>query len=291
MEEEIWKWIPGFEEQYQVSNLGYIRSFKAYKRGELMTGSKTKDGRIRVNLNGKKYLVHRLVLMTFNPDGQTELKNMVLHLDGDPTNNSLSNLKWGSASENANDEICIKRNIETVQKSKERRELEQKIVIEGEIWKDIEGYNGDYQISNKGRVKSLKNKNPLIMSLIQQTTSNYYCIGLCKDNHKKKYSVDRLVAEAFIPNPNNYSEINHINKDTLDNRVENLEWCTHSQNVQHSIYRQGIRVQQFTLDGQLLNTFESLAEAERQTNIYRPNISNALDKVNRTAGGFIWRRA
>ena len=286
---EKWKWIPGFEGEYQASIDGQIKSFKQNKNGLLMQGSSARDGRIRVNLNGKKYLVHRLILLTFAPEQQEDSDNIVLHIDGDPTNNHLNNLKWGTFKENAQDKIAIRRNQQTQRMSKEQRKQEQLRVIPDEEWKDIVGYEGEYQISNYGRVKSLKRNKPHIMSLVLQTTSNYYCIGLCKNNQKKKYSVDRLVAQAFVDNPNNYTEVNHIDEDTLNNYYKNLEWCSHAQNVQHSIYQQSIPVIQYDLQGNELAAFESIAAASRATNIARCGIGKVLKGKQKTAGGFQWK--
>lgn len=101
-----------------------------------------------------------------------------------------------------------------------------------EEWKNIKGYEGLYQISNLGRVKSLKLKSTnrdLIMSL-GNSTNGYLQIILCKDNKHKAYRIHRLVAQAFIPNPNNFPCVNHIDEDKTNNNVNNLEWCTISYN-------------------------------------------------------------
>lgn len=94
-----------------------------------------------------------------------------------------------------------------------------------EIWKDIKGYEGLYQVSNLGNVKSLKtNKN-----LYYSKSGKYYRVGLFKGK-RKMYSIHRLVAEAFILNPNNYPCVNHKDCNTFNNEINNLEWCTYKQN-------------------------------------------------------------
>ena len=97
-----------------------------------------------------------------------------------------------------------------------------------EIWKDIEGYEGYYQISNEGRVKSLNynktGKEKTLCSVLDKY--GYYTIGLHKEGNCKRYLVHRLVAEAFIPNEYNKPCIDHINTVRTDNRVENLKWTT-----------------------------------------------------------------
>jgi hypothetical protein len=108
-----------------------------------------------------------------------------------------------------------------------------------EIYKDVVGYEGIYKVSNLGNVKrvlisrgvSKKNNN----FIKPKNTKGYNSVRLTTNNVTKHFYVHRLIALAFIPNPNNYPFINHINGVRNDNRIENLEWCTHSQNIRHAI--------------------------------------------------------
>ena len=107
-----------------------------------------------------------------------------------------------------------------------------------EIWKDIKGYEGLYQISNYGEVKSLEKKAGFSTrkeKILKQhlDKDGYVKVYLCKNNKVKFLSVHRLIAEAFIPNPNNFPQINHKDENKQNNKIENLEWCTCKYNINY----------------------------------------------------------
>ena len=126
-------------------------------------------------------------------------------------------------------------------------------MIEGEEWRSIAGYEGYYEVSNLGRVRSLKRtitnaygvKVKIRPRILRQTLSGpgkkrkkkdrYKSVGLHKDGVGRTFKVHRLVAEAFIPNPDNLPEIDHIDANKKNNRVDNLRWCTHQQNMQYMV--------------------------------------------------------
>ncbi|MDD5589230.1 MAG: NUMOD4 domain-containing protein [Candidatus Nanoarchaeia archaeon] len=122
--------------------------------------------------------------------------------------------------------------------------------MQPEIWKDIEGYEGCYKVSNWGRIKSLGRTyyhshdkcNVSIKEKILKFNCNekYYRVGLCKNYVRKHYRVHRLVAETFIPNPERKPEVNHKNGNRFNNYVFNLEWVTPTENMRHA-YKNGLK--------------------------------------------------
>ncbi len=107
-----------------------------------------------------------------------------------------------------------------------------------EIWKDIPGYEGHYQASSLGEIRSIKNECVLLKGDIQK--NGYRRVYLWKDGKKKNCLVHRLVASAFIENPNEYTDVNHIDEDKSNNNVNNLEWCTHKYNINYGSTKEKI---------------------------------------------------
>lgn len=107
-----------------------------------------------------------------------------------------------------------------------------------EIWKDIEGYEGYYQVSNKGRIKGIRlmyqhTEERILKPFSNQKGSGYLKVKIYKDTVMKPAYVHRLVANAFLPNPNNYPDINHKDENPHNNSVDNLEWCNESYNMSY----------------------------------------------------------
>lgn len=185
-----------------------------------------------------------------------------------------------------------------------------------EIWKDIDGYNGLYQVSNLGNVKSVERfrtngKGGYIQkSRILKTgkRNGYLFVNLCKDGVVKTFKVHRLVANHFLPNPEKKPEIDHINTDSTDNRVENLRWVTHKENMNNPLsrkkqsgsmqgkkypqgkkHKQSKQIIQFTINGKFIKQWDSVMDVERELGLKHQNIChNALGKSS-NCGGFIWR--
>lgn len=168
-----------------------------------------------------------------------------------------------------------------------------------EIWKDVKGYEGIYQVSNLGRIKSLsrntKNQYAYKEKIIKQIKDKrgYLIVNI----KKRATKVHRIVAEAFIPNPNNLPQVNHIDGNKLNNNVDNLEWCTQKENIQHGwkigLYGENAHIKrkkviQYTLDGKFIKEYCSANEASRQTGILCTNICRCCRGERNKAGGYKW---
>ncbi len=173
-----------------------------------------------------------------------------------------------------------------------------------EEWRDIEGYEGLYRVSNLGRVKSLnywRRGYEKILSA-RKDKRGYMIINLSMDGSTKTYKVHRLVAEAFIPNPDNLPQVNHKDERPENNCVENLEWCDNTYNHRYGTINQRISesntngktskpVAQYDTNGNLLKEWPSTVEITRQTGYDYSCISKCCRGERKTAYGFEWRYA
>jgi hypothetical protein len=175
-----------------------------------------------------------------------------------------------------------------------------------EIWKQILGFDGFYFVSNLGRIKSFKilntqNKNKIGIIKKQRNNKGYKIISVKFNKVKISLKVHRLVAMAFIPNPENKSQINHKDGNKSNNNVNNLEWATGSENVKHA-FNTGLKEQyfgsehymskcilQFDKSGIFLKKWDCMSDACRVYNIKLQSLSSCVSGKSKTCGGYKWQ--
>ena len=186
-----------------------------------------------------------------------------------------------------------------------------------EEWKPVSGYEGYYLVSNIGNIFSIRSKKVLKV----RNSCGYQRVNLSVDGFPKSFAVHRLVAEAFIPNPENKPTVNHINEIKIDNRVGNLEWATNKEQNNHGTRTQrakehtdyigrkidysvvaskhdykrmgklfSIPVYQFDNKGTFQKAYSSLREASECTGICISHISSCINGKRKSAGGCIWKK-
>lgn len=176
-----------------------------------------------------------------------------------------------------------------------------------EKWKDIHGYEGLYQVSDLGRIKSLGRtityangtSHPYKERVRKNNThkNGYKNVDLWKDGRAKTFKVHRLVAQAFVPNPKNLSEVNHIDEDKENNKASNLEWVTPEYNTNYGTRgkrageKQKKTVLQFDIDGSFIKEYASAKEAAKQfgNKNVAMQIGECCRGTQKTAHGFKWK--
>ena len=162
-----------------------------------------------------------------------------------------------------------------------------------EIWKDIKGFEGHYQVSDKGRVRSLKYGKERILKP-ERTHNGYLRVGLLKNRNRKMFMVHRLVGQAFLSNSHNLPQINHKDEDKTNNRVENLEWCDGKYNMNYGTRTQRVTekvskpVLQYSKDGEFIREWKSTHTVERNLGYSKGNISSCCTGKLKWIYGFIW---
>lgn len=164
-----------------------------------------------------------------------------------------------------------------------------------EIWKDITGYEELYQVSNYGRVRSLKTLKRKVLKPVK-TSNGYYCVTLYKNGTKVLKKVHRLVAEAFIPNHYNLPQVNHKDEDKSNNIVDNLEWCDSKMNNRYGTRLKRISVKlsrpvvQCLKDGRQFIFWLNAKQIKHSVfKVDNSNIGKCLKGKLNMAGGYIWR--
>lgn len=178
-----------------------------------------------------------------------------------------------------------------------------------ECWKPIKGYEGLYEVSNMGRVRSLdrfvkarNNKKRLVrgkMLLFGDNGHGYKIVNLSKENITNLCYIHRLVAETFIPNPDNLPQVNHKDENIANNKHSNLEWCTPKYNANYGsrnernrlekIENYGKKVAQYDLEGNFIKSYPSLSKVEEENGFCPIAISNCCKGRRQTSYGYKWR--
>ena len=154
-------------------------------------------------------------------------------------------------------------------------------------WKPIAGYEGLYEVSDVGTVRCRKSDHYRLMKLKYNRFTGYYAVDLRKDGKCKTFSVHRLVATAFLPNPDGLPYVNHKDEDKTNNCVSNLEWCTSEYNNLYSSYKRRKKVEAYTVDGELLATFESVDTAAQMLGVTKSAVSQAANGIHGTCLGLV----
>lgn len=286
IEGEIWKDVIEFS-GYEASTEGRIRNLKTKL---LLKPCTSCSGYAVSSMSGKGVKFHRIVAQTFLPN--VDNKPTVEHIDDNKLNNRLNNLMWATYKEQQQFVIDKKS-----RKSQKGRSIGTNNMnnLDGEIWK-VMVYYPDYEISSKGRVKYpiRKGTKPYLKRITFGGISGdgYKTFSLKNTTSCIKTVIHRMVATAFIDNPNSYKIVNHKDGDKTNNDVENLEWCTSSQNTKHAYKNNFIsgkrKIYQLDIDNNIVNKWDTIKEAYETMGLSRTSINQVLSGINKTAGGHYW---
>lgn len=163
-------------------------------------------------------------------------------------------------------------------------------MTEDEIWCPIKGFEGLYEVSDKGRVRSLKFGKERILKPMRGNCG-YLQVDLCKNGEHNMCYVHRIVAQAFIPNPDNLPQVNHIDEVKTHNSVMNLEWCDSKYNNNYGTRNERCSkpVLQFTKDGEFVREWNSATDVQRSLGYSKCNISSCCTGRYKSAHNFIWK--
>lgn len=297
LEGEAWKDVIGYEGLYLISSLGRVVSLgkgvyngrkDVYKEPRLLTPKMDNTLKVGISKDTKNTTLRiaKAVLEAFVPAPKEY--TVIEYKDGNKYNCAISN-------------ICYRKPID-------RHKRFDTATISNEIWKPIRGYEDLYEISSLGRIKSKErivhatNRTMIYQEKILKpfkVGKGYLSICLVRDN-KKKFFIHRLVAESFIDNPNNYTDIDHINTIKTDNRVNNLRWVSKSMNMKNPITVKRLSIATTNnpsynncspvvclLDGEVIKEYKSIASAKRDGFSYS-SIQRCLYGIYKQHNGFQW---
>ena len=241
---EVWKDIPGYEELYQISNMGRARSKDRIRYQNHVSGKivpHTYKGKI-IALDYSMSATGCLNVYDCKKKETFSMHSLMCQLFGQ---------KYA-------DEFYFGEHISPQ--------------LPGEIWKDIPGYEGLYQASTFGRIKRLEDEYQIVLKYWD--FNGYPAVRLSKDNKQQDYTIHRLVAMTFLPNPENKTQVNHIDGNKYNSRLENLEWVTPSENMQHAV-KTGL----LKYDYEKLNQYISLGRIKTQVPIKCIELNREFDSI------------
>lgn len=281
MAEEIWKDLNGFDGVIQLSSTGRFRRFVGGREKKIVPVLH-KSGNLFLHFTYRckchTILAAKLILDHFQPREKDKIN--ICYKDGDKQNISADNLYWGDA-------------------------LDSITQLNGEIWRDVVGYEGLYKVSNKGRVLSIGRRvgNCHLSAKLMRFVTNpsgYYMVVLGKDGISKGYVVHRLVAQAFIPNPDNKMIVDHIDTNRKNNNLDNLRWCTPQENSNNrttikklkkkKAFRNpnSIQILRVALSDASIRVYASLVEAIKENPMDYATLKKCLSGGNLPYKGYRW---
>jgi len=271
---------------YEVSTHGRIREKQKCK---LLTPNKCCAGYAVTSIRNKNIKFHRIIAQNFLPN--FENKKTVEHKDDNKMNNKLYNLKWATHKEQ---QQFVKE--KKSRKSQKGIKIDTNIdILEDEIWKVITQFP-DYEVSSKGRIKYpiRKGNTPYKKRITYGGTcgTGYKTFSFRNDKINFKTVIHRIVAIEFIENERNCKIVNHKDGIKTNNDVQNLEWCTNSQNTQHAHDNNLIsgkrKIYQLDINNNIINKWNSIKEAYEKLNLSRTAINGVLNGRKKTSGGYYW---
>ncbi len=263
--------LDGSPTKYEVSNMGEVKNCNTGKLLKLSDFDGCKRVALYIDKKIKSILVHRLVAVAYIPNPKNKFR--VYHKDGNKSNNNRDNLTWDIPKQARR--ITLTDSIPN----------EEEIAITDLTVKEIREVP-KYMVSDCGKIYNKETKTFLNTTNLRggYETTRIKCAS---------QFVHRLVAQAFVENPNNYKQVNHKDGNKRNNSYLNLEWVTQSQNMQHAV-RNGLKptkggVEQYNLKGQLVAIHKSLRDASNSIGIDRAAISRCCLGKQKSCGSYIWK--